>query len=361
MPGMSIAGAWYSSGTFWSAAGVVVTLWVGIGEVAVGYLARFARQRLDFRLRTAAPLLTADGVRAGELELLHRGVKLEQPYLAEVVLAGRGRRTSRVRPSTTATRSGSTSVGRSWSFGRRRPPTRPRRRPRPRCASTGPHCSSARADRTAAAPRPHLTGGGSAHVEGARPPAQRARSPRCGGQPAAAVTGVDEVLSDAVQRTGNSPRRMLARLVSRVAQIDSSTVNGRYPRRGGACRAWAGDRQGVPLGCLTVPGGQESTGWASLRLFSPARNSPRATARFRAGRCCPEPGLPAGRARRRLPDRLREALRPAGVPAGTHRRGAPRRRPARLGQRDHLVVGPARHQRDGHLVASLPALLPGTT
>ncbi|WP_089316993.1 hypothetical protein [Actinomadura mexicana] len=89
---MSIAGAWYSSGTFWTATGVVVTLLVGLGTGAVTYLTRFARQRLDYGLRTVAPLLTApDGVR-DDLELRHRGVKLERPYLTEVVLAGRGRR-----------------------------------------------------------------------------------------------------------------------------------------------------------------------------------------------------------------------------------------------------------------------------
>lgn len=89
---MSIAGEWYSSGTFWSAAAVVVTLLVGVATVAVTYLTRFARQRLEYGLRTVAPLLTApDGVR-DDLELRHRGVRLEQPHLVEVVLAGSGRR-----------------------------------------------------------------------------------------------------------------------------------------------------------------------------------------------------------------------------------------------------------------------------
>jgi hypothetical protein len=92
MLGMAIAGEWYSSGTFWTGAGAAVTLLVGIATVAVTYLTRFARQRLEYGLRTVAPLLTApDGVRDG-LELRHRGVLLERPYLAEVVLAGWGRR-----------------------------------------------------------------------------------------------------------------------------------------------------------------------------------------------------------------------------------------------------------------------------
>lgn len=71
---MSFAGAWYSSGTFWSAAGVVVALVVGVGTVAITYLTRFARQRLEYGLRMATPLLAADGVRIDELELLHRGI-----------------------------------------------------------------------------------------------------------------------------------------------------------------------------------------------------------------------------------------------------------------------------------------------
>ncbi|MEV5574414.1 hypothetical protein AB0L06_30640 [Spirillospora sp. NPDC052269] len=89
---MTVADAWYSSGTFWTAAGVFVALAIGVGTIVVTFLTRFARQRLEYRLRTAAPLLTApDGVR-DDLELRHRGVRLERPYLAEVVLTGRGRR-----------------------------------------------------------------------------------------------------------------------------------------------------------------------------------------------------------------------------------------------------------------------------
>src|SRR5690606_26266204 len=73
-----------------------------------------------------------------------------------------------------------------------------------------------------------------------------------------------------------------------------------------------------------------------------------------------EPRLPTRRPRRRLPDRLREALRPADTPASAHPRGAPRRRSPPFGQRDRVLVGPARHQRDRDLVAPLPALLPWT-
>ncbi|KAB2376959.1 hypothetical protein [Actinomadura montaniterrae] len=87
----TLAGDWYSSGTFWTGAGVVVALLVGIATVAVSYLTRFARQRLDFGLRTVAPLLGALDGRA-EVELLHHGTKLRRPHLAEVVLIGRGRR-----------------------------------------------------------------------------------------------------------------------------------------------------------------------------------------------------------------------------------------------------------------------------
>ncbi|WP_433236338.1 hypothetical protein [Actinomadura nitritigenes] len=88
----TVAGSWYNSGTFWTGAGVVVALLVGIATVAVTYLTRFARQRLECSLRTVAPLLTAPDAVRDELEVLHRGVKLEHPYMAEVVLAGSGRR-----------------------------------------------------------------------------------------------------------------------------------------------------------------------------------------------------------------------------------------------------------------------------
>ncbi|MEU8304969.1 hypothetical protein AB0C84_15550 [Actinomadura sp. NPDC048955] len=89
---MATAGAWYSSGTFWTGAGAATTLVVGIATVAVTYLTRFARQRLIYGLRTVAPLLTAPAGVRDELELRHRGVKMEHPFVAEVLLAGRGRR-----------------------------------------------------------------------------------------------------------------------------------------------------------------------------------------------------------------------------------------------------------------------------
>lgn len=54
---MVVSGAWYSSGTFWTGAGVVVALVVGLATVVVTYLTRFARQRLEYGLRTIASLL----------------------------------------------------------------------------------------------------------------------------------------------------------------------------------------------------------------------------------------------------------------------------------------------------------------
>ncbi|MEU4827101.1 hypothetical protein AB0H37_34965 [Actinomadura sp. NPDC023710] len=92
MPGMSIAGAWYSSGTFWTGAGAAATLVVGLATVAVTYLTRFARQRLDYRLRIVVPLLTAPAGVRDDLELRHRGVRLTHPYIVAVELVGRGRR-----------------------------------------------------------------------------------------------------------------------------------------------------------------------------------------------------------------------------------------------------------------------------
>lgn len=70
---VTIAVEWYESGTFWTAAGVVVALLVGGASVSVGYIVGFPRRRLLYGMPTVAAMLTAPpGVR-GDLELRHRG------------------------------------------------------------------------------------------------------------------------------------------------------------------------------------------------------------------------------------------------------------------------------------------------
>lgn len=89
---MSLAGEWYTSGTFWAAGTVLATLAVGIATVIVTYMVGFPKRRLQYGMPVAAPMLTApDGVRS-DLELLHRGVPLTEPHVVELTLASRGRK-----------------------------------------------------------------------------------------------------------------------------------------------------------------------------------------------------------------------------------------------------------------------------
>lgn len=142
MPDMAFADAWYNSGTFWTGAGAAATLVVGIATVAVTFLTRFARPRLEYAMGTVTPLLTApDGVRA-DLELSHRGVRLEHPYVVQVTLTGRGRRDIPRDTLTMVPPSGSTWGRRLWNSSRSRPTTRPRRRQPHRSVSMARRCWS---------------------------------------------------------------------------------------------------------------------------------------------------------------------------------------------------------------------------
>jgi len=92
MPVMNVAGGWYSSGTFWAGAGVVVSVLAAVAVVWVTLAAGFPRRRLYFGLRAAAPLLAAPAGIRGDLELLHRGTALADPRVVTVELVSRGRR-----------------------------------------------------------------------------------------------------------------------------------------------------------------------------------------------------------------------------------------------------------------------------
>src|ERR1039458_175888 len=92
MPVMDVAGGWYTSGTFWAGAGVVVAVLAAVAVVWVTLAAGFPRRRLYFGLLAAAPLLAAPAGMRGDLELRHRGTALADPRVVTVELVSRGRR-----------------------------------------------------------------------------------------------------------------------------------------------------------------------------------------------------------------------------------------------------------------------------
>ena len=91
MPVMDVAGGWYTSGTFWASAGVVVAVLAAVAVVWVTLTAGFPR-RLYFGLRAAAPLLAAPAGIRGDLEPRHRGTALADPRVVTVELVSRGRK-----------------------------------------------------------------------------------------------------------------------------------------------------------------------------------------------------------------------------------------------------------------------------
>src|SRR6266536_3508423 len=92
MPVMDVAGAWYTSGTFWAGAGVVVAVLAAVAVVWVTLAVGFPRRRLYYGLRAAAPLLTAPAGMRSDLELRHRGTALTDPRVLTVELVSRGRK-----------------------------------------------------------------------------------------------------------------------------------------------------------------------------------------------------------------------------------------------------------------------------
>ncbi|HEV2375292.1 MAG TPA: hypothetical protein VGS19_24430 [Streptosporangiaceae bacterium] len=89
---MDVASAWYSSGTFWAGAGVVVAALAAAAVVWVTLTVGFPRRRLHYGLRAAAPLLSAPAGMRSDLELRLRGTLLKDPYVLSVELVSRGRR-----------------------------------------------------------------------------------------------------------------------------------------------------------------------------------------------------------------------------------------------------------------------------
>lgn len=89
---VSIAGAWYTSGTLWTATGAIVALLVGLAIAVVTYIVAFPKRRLLYEMTVATPLLTAPAGIRDDIELRHRGVPLTEPQLLEIQLISRGRK-----------------------------------------------------------------------------------------------------------------------------------------------------------------------------------------------------------------------------------------------------------------------------
>lgn len=89
---MNIDQQWYTSGTFWAAAGVVVALFVGITATLATYRVSFPKRRLLYGMPIVAPLGSAHTSVENELELRYRGIALTEPHLLELRLISRSRK-----------------------------------------------------------------------------------------------------------------------------------------------------------------------------------------------------------------------------------------------------------------------------
>jgi hypothetical protein len=69
---MDVAAAFYTSGTFWAGAGVVVAVLAAVAVVWVTFTVGFPRRRLYYGIRDTAPLLAAPPGMRSNLELRHR-------------------------------------------------------------------------------------------------------------------------------------------------------------------------------------------------------------------------------------------------------------------------------------------------
>jgi hypothetical protein len=82
------AAHWYSSGTFWSVAGVLVAIAIGLPTL---WLTRVPRQRLYYGAPAPTPLLARRPGGIDHLEIRHQGKILTDAYLLDVTLIARGR------------------------------------------------------------------------------------------------------------------------------------------------------------------------------------------------------------------------------------------------------------------------------
>jgi hypothetical protein len=89
---VGIAGAWYTSGTFWSGAGTVAGVLGAVAAIWVTFVVGFPRRRLFYRMRAVAPLLITPASQHSDVELLYRGTHLTDPRALTIELISRGRK-----------------------------------------------------------------------------------------------------------------------------------------------------------------------------------------------------------------------------------------------------------------------------
>ena len=89
---MHLADPWYSSGTFWAAAGAVAVLVTGTIATFVAFILANPVRRLECAM-SAAPLLQGSAQEMpGRLQISWEGTELNDPHILEVNLTSRGRR-----------------------------------------------------------------------------------------------------------------------------------------------------------------------------------------------------------------------------------------------------------------------------
>jgi hypothetical protein len=89
---MILASQWYSSGTFWAAAGTIAVLVTGAAATVVALWLANPVRRLEC-VMSSAPLLQGSAQEmSGSLQITWDGVELKDPHILEVNLISRGRR-----------------------------------------------------------------------------------------------------------------------------------------------------------------------------------------------------------------------------------------------------------------------------
>jgi hypothetical protein len=90
---MDMAGEWYTSGTFWAAAGFVAVVVFGALTIIVTYLVSTAHRELNYSIITNVPLLgrVAKAARQ-DLKVIYRGDHVPNPRIVTIRLAARGRK-----------------------------------------------------------------------------------------------------------------------------------------------------------------------------------------------------------------------------------------------------------------------------
>ncbi len=84
---------WYTSGTFYAAAGVIAVVVIGGVTVWATLFAGSIKRRLSYSLADDTPLLARTTALAqGDLEVLYQGQRLDQPRVVSIRLVSRGRR-----------------------------------------------------------------------------------------------------------------------------------------------------------------------------------------------------------------------------------------------------------------------------